>query len=74
MRTHRIPAPRRLLSAVRWAAVLSHGEAEACVRDYRCGRHYSGEAVNHYGGTSSVLTTATHTAIRKLVRRYFREG
>lgn len=39
----------RLLRLMRWVAILSTGEAIAALLDYRLGRKYSGEAVNHYG-------------------------
>jgi hypothetical protein len=48
----------RLLANMRWAAMLSNGEALACLRDYRAGDKYSGEAVNHYGGTVAVVKAA----------------
>jgi hypothetical protein len=48
----------RLLRAMRWVAVLSDGEALACLRDYKAGFDYSGEAVNHFGGTKTVIERA----------------
>lgn len=51
------PTPR-LLRLVKWVGILSDGEAEACVRDYREGRVYSGEAVNHFGGTRRLIERA----------------
>jgi hypothetical protein len=51
----------RLLRAMKWVAVLSDGEAEACLRDYKAGLDYSGEAVNHFGGTKAVIERAIAT-------------
>jgi hypothetical protein len=48
----------RLLRAMKWVAVLSDGEALACLRDYKAGLAYSGEAVNHFGGTKKVIERA----------------
>jgi hypothetical protein len=48
----------RLLRAMKWVAVLSDGEAESCLRDYKAGLAYSGEAVNHFGGTRAVIERA----------------
>jgi hypothetical protein len=47
-----------LLRAMKWVAVLSDGEAESCLRDYKAGLAYSGEAVNHFGGTKAVIERA----------------
>lgn len=54
----------RLLAAMQWVACLSDGEAIACIRDFKAGLAYSGEAVNHFGGTDVVI----HCAIRERVR------
>jgi hypothetical protein len=48
----------RLQKLVSWVAILSSGEADACIRDYRAGYPYSGEAVNHFGGTHAVIERA----------------
>jgi hypothetical protein len=66
-RTTRTRTPK-LLRAMRWVAILSHGEAEAALRDFRAGLSYSGEAVNHYGGTRAVIERAI--AQRHYVARY----
>ena len=47
-----------LIRAMKWVAILSTSEAEACLRDYNEGRDYSGEAVNHFGGTKAVIQRA----------------
>ena len=51
----------RLLAAMQWVAILSPGEAACCIRDYKAGRDWSGEAVNHFGGTRAVLQRAWET-------------
>ncbi len=48
----------RLISAMRWVALLTPNEAGACLRDYRDGLHWSGEAVDHFGGTRRVIERA----------------
>lgn len=48
----------RLIRAMQFAAVLSRGEAISCIRDYLRGDKWSGEAVNHYGGTLAVIRAA----------------
>ncbi len=58
----------RLLTAMRWVAILSHTEAAACLRDYRDGLEWSGEAVNHFGGTRKVVERAIKT--RAVLRKY----
>lgn len=66
----------RLIHAMQWVACLSSGEAESCVRDYLEGRMYSGEAVNHFGGTQAVLQAAAREKVRSVVvdqRRYMTE-
>jgi hypothetical protein len=60
MRNTKLP---RLTQAMQYAAILSYGEAQACIRDYRNGNPYSSEAVNHYGSdsphpTKKVIVTA----------------
>ena len=52
------PYPRRLLRCMQYVAVLSDSEAKCAVRDWRAGYIYSGEAVNHYGGTLRVIKRA----------------
>jgi len=54
----------RLLHAMQWVACLSDGEAIACIRDFKAGYAYSGEAVNHFGGTDVVI----HRAIKQRTR------
>lgn len=66
----------RLIHAMQWVACLSHNEAESCLRDYLEGRKYSGEAVNHFGGTQVVLQAAARANVRSVVadqRRYATE-
>lgn len=56
----RKPVPERymrLLRAIRWTAVLSDGEAVACLVDYKLGRS-SGEAVTNFGGPAAVVERA----------------
>lgn len=48
----------RLLAASCWAAILTHNEAAACLRDHHQGLAYSGEAVTHFGGCVAVLRAA----------------
>jgi hypothetical protein len=59
----------KLLRAMQWTASLSSGEAEACLRDYWAGLAFSGEAVNHYGGTRAVIERASQSHVRSWVRR-----
>lgn len=62
----------RLVFAMRWASTLCETEAAAAIRDYRSGLEWSGEAVNHFGGTRAVLhaaITARHRA--RLMKRLF---
>jgi len=71
--TERYP---RLIAALQWVACLSWGEAVTCIRDYQEGRDYSGEAVNHFGGTRETLERASRAWVRGLVvdqRRHERE-
>ena len=62
----------RLERLMMFAACLSRGESHACIRDFKAGRAYSGEAVNHYGGTRAVMDAAlrlrTNYAVRALDR------
>ena len=60
---------RRLIRAMKWVAILSESEAAACIRDHRDGLAYSGEAVNHFGGTRAVILAAWKA--RGNVRRYY---
>jgi len=71
-RRHPVPRLRKL---VQWVAILSTGEADACIRDYRAGYDYSGEAVNHFGGTRAVITRAVamRCALRDIWERERRE-
>jgi hypothetical protein len=54
----------RLIRHMMWVACLSRGEAEACLRDAKAGREWSGEAVNHFGGTGAVIRAAVRTRKR----------
>lgn len=45
----------RLIALMMATACLSRYEAIYCIRDYRAGLMFSGEAVNHFGGTKEVL-------------------
>lgn len=58
----------RLARMIRAAAILSATEAEACLRDHRRGDGYSGEAVNHFGGTHAVIGHAV--ARRRIYRQH----
>lgn len=57
----------RLARMCKWVAILSDGEADACIRDYKAGIQYSSEAVNHFGGTRAVVERAI--AVRFVVRK-----
>lgn len=51
----------RLLKCMRWAAILSYGEAECAIRDYLDGYRgpgWGGEAVAHFGGPTAVIQAA----------------
>ena len=48
----------RLIRAMQCAAILSTYEAVYCIRDLKRNEDYSGEAVNHFGGTREVLKVA----------------
>lgn len=48
----------RLIRLMTFAACLSKSEASACIRDFVDGRAYSGEAVDHFGGTDVVIHRA----------------
>jgi hypothetical protein len=67
----------RVLRLMAFAACLSPTEAAACIRDFKAGSAFSGEAVNHYGGTravmDSVLRLRTNYAVRSLDRGNFWE-
>lgn len=63
----------RLLHAMQWVAILSDGEAIACIRDYLSGLPYSGEAVNHFGGTKAVIDRASRQRVRWLIADRRRE-
>lgn len=69
LRPHRIARPRRLLAAMKWAAILTESEAEACIEHYRLGLPYSSEAVDHFGGTRAVMRAAARFNTRQAVRR-----
>lgn len=53
------PTPK-FAALMRYAAILSDGEVNACIRDYRHTPRfeYSSEAVAHYGGVSAVVLRA----------------
>lgn len=57
---------RRLIAAIQRSGVYSIGEASACIRDAKRGLNWSGEAINHSGGTRAVIRHAL------AVRRYRR--
>ncbi len=61
----------RLIRLMCFAACLSTSEASACIRDYVDGHLYSGEAVNHYGGTRAVLERAAKLRTNRAVRTIF---
>jgi hypothetical protein len=48
----------RLVRAMRGVIALNGDEAAICIRDLKAGRRWSGEAVNHYGGTHKVAADA----------------
>lgn len=56
----------RLHAAIMRCGVFSATEASACLRDLASGHRYSGEAVNHFGGTREVVRYAIHW--RKFLR------
>lgn len=47
-----------LLKQMQWVAVLSEGEAERALAAYIRGEYWSGEAVDHFGGTRAVIAAA----------------
>jgi hypothetical protein len=47
-----------LIKAMQNVAILCKSEAIYCIRDLKAGSDYSGEAVNHFGGTREVLRVA----------------
>lgn len=48
----------RLVKCMQWVAILSSYEAGCCIRDFKDGYDFSGEAVNHFGGPRAVITRA----------------
>jgi hypothetical protein len=48
----------RLVRAIERIAILNGIEAAACIRDLKAGHRWSGQAVNHYGGTHKVVADA----------------
>jgi hypothetical protein len=62
LRSYHIPAILmhypRLVRAMRGIAMLTGMEAATCIRDFKAGRRWSGQAVNHYGGTHKVTGDA----------------
>lgn len=52
---HRFP---RLVRAMRWAAILTEGEAVSALQLWQIGDTFAGEAVNHFGGIPAVLGAA----------------
>lgn len=67
----------RLIRAMKWAAILTHYEAAATLRDIRYVgmgklrpdylRHGGGEAVSHFGGPAEVIKAAIRA--RHVTRR-----
>jgi hypothetical protein len=57
----------RLARLVAWTGILSSGEAGCAIRDYRDGYNFSGEAVNHFGGTRALIKRAIQN--RHQIRR-----
>jgi hypothetical protein len=47
-----------LIRAMRWAAILTDGEAVSAIHLHQMGDRYAGEAVNHFGGIPAVFETA----------------
>lgn len=62
----------RIIRLMQFAACLSRGEASACIRDFKAGRAYSGEAVNHYGGTRAVIDAVLRLRTNYTVRSFDR--
>ena len=60
----------RLIRSLQWLAILSESEAAACIRDYKAGLSFSGEAVNHFGGTRPLITRAASGHVRWTVASY----
>mgnify|MGYP001600438486 CR=1 FL=1 len=63
-----------LIRAMKWAAILSDGEAACTLRDYRDGYQNAGfgcEATVHYGGPLAVIQAAWRA--RHTVARLHRE-
>ena len=48
----------RLVRAMWSVAALDGAEAATCIRDLKAGHHWSGRAVNRYGGTQKVAIGA----------------
>jgi hypothetical protein len=64
----------RLIGGMMWVAILSEGEATACIRDYKQGYSFSGEAVNHFGGPHVVIKAAARARVRHLMADLTRWG
>lgn len=58
----------RLFRAVKFAAILSDGEAEVCLRQFRNGSDFAGEAVEHFGGVTKVVRAARNIYGNRVVR------
>jgi len=54
----------RLIAAMQRVAHLSNREAAHCIACRRAGFNGAGEAVNHHGGNSAVITDAFKTRHR----------
>lgn len=60
----------RIIRLMQFAACLSVGEAESCIRDFKAGDPYSGEAVNHFGGTRAVMDAVLRLRTKYRLRVY----
>lgn len=66
MATNRYPMARdelrarypRLIRSMRWASILSEGEACGALYQHQIGNGWAGEAVNHAGGVVAVIRHA----------------
>ena len=80
LRSYHIPAILlhypRLVRAMREIATLKSVEAAACIRDFKAGRRWSGQVVNHYGGTRKLMADAWsyRTAVRRFGLVQYRES
>lgn len=61
----------RLVRAIQWVIIGSYSEAACCIRDYRDGLRYGGEAVSHSGLSPRDRVEQASSATTRRVLRYF---